>query len=305
MAERAPFEGELRDEKEEKARLEQNALRTNNHILTQDFSDEYGNKYWAKFKTEHFDSGVSRFAFKGTLRGSGPKKDQQCVVKVFKDEFAKDIDLWVPDLYTSIRAKELCKEFNDEHVPTLRLAEAPVKMEFVLPMLARVDETTMNNSATTLRKNKKIAKQEFVAIEQFIEGEYVKFNSNAGYEQQELSELMPAFTHWTWERTARKMMVCDLQGVKRKEGNVTHYILTDPAIHSVDETFGLTDCGATGMYKVLTAHRCNDICKQLQLEDTSVLRLMLLVELLKNTGTTYNFQLTENEKKMNELEKRE
>ena len=31
---------------------------------------------------------------------------------------------------------------------------------------------------------------------------------------------------------------------------------------------------------------------------------MLLVELLKNTGTTYNFQLTENEKKMNELEKR-
>ena len=59
-------------------------------------------------------------------------------------------------------------------------------------------------------------------------------------------------------------------GVKKKEGNVTRYILTDPAIHSVDETFGLTDCGATGMYKVLTGHNCNQICKQLQLEDTSV-----------------------------------
>ena len=199
-------------EKRQKQHLEESLKQTNQHILTNNFVDQYGNKYWAKFGTEHFDSGVSRFAFKGILRGSGPKKDRKCVVKVFKDEYAQNIDLLVPDLYSSIRAVELAKEFNDTILPKLDIKEAPVKMKFIVPMMATVDESTMTKSDTHRRKNNKIAKQEYVAIEEFIEGDYVKFNSNGGYENQELSELMPAFTHWTWEREHRKMMVCDLQG---------------------------------------------------------------------------------------------
>jgi len=70
----------------------------------------------------------------------------------------------------------------------------------------------MTKTDTHLRKNRKIAKQEYVAIEEFIDGKYVKFNSNAGYENQDLSQVMAAFTHWTWERTDRKLMICDLQG---------------------------------------------------------------------------------------------
>ena len=58
-------------------------------------------------------------------------------------------------------------------------------------------------------------------------------------------------------------------GVKKVVKGVTHYILTDPAVHSVEESFGATDCGVAGMYKVIAGHRCNDICKQLGL-DTSV-----------------------------------
>jgi len=111
----------------------------NKHILTSDFSDEHGDKYWAKFSTEHFDSGVSRFAFKGTMRGSGPKKDKKCVVKVFKDEYAQNIDLWVPDLYTSIRAKELANEFTRDVLPKLKLDERVKNIDFVLPMLAKVN----------------------------------------------------------------------------------------------------------------------------------------------------------------------
>ena len=202
-----------RNEKVEKKQLEESLKQTNLHILTDNFSDEVGDKYWAKFGTEHFDSGVSRLAFKGILRGSGPKKDKRCVVKVFKDEYAENIDLLVPDLYSSIWAKDLATEFNDIHLPQLNLKEGPVQMKFIIPMMAKVDETTMTKTDTNHRKNNKIAKQEYVAIEEFIEGDYVKFNSNAGYENQELSELMPAFTHWTWEKKDRKMMVCDLQGM--------------------------------------------------------------------------------------------
>ena len=203
-----------RDEVQE--HLEASLKQTNEHILTQDFTDENDDKYWVKFGTQPFDHGVSRFAFKGTWRGSGPKKDKKCVVKVFKDEYAKNIDSLIPDLYTSIHARELASEFNEKLLPTLRLAEAPVTVEVILPKMARVDESTMTKSDTHRRKNLQISHQEYVAIEDYIEGKYVKFNSNGGYENQELSELMPAFTHWTWEKNNRKMMVCDLQGLLEK-----------------------------------------------------------------------------------------
>ena len=212
------------NDRRQKKHLEESLKQTNQYILTNNFVDQFGNKYWAKFGTQHFDSGVSRFAFKGTLRGSGPKKDKECVVKVFKDEYAQNIDLLVPDLYSSIRAEELAKEFNDTKLPQLILDEAPVQMKFIVPMMATVDETTMTKTDTLRRKNDKIAKQEHVAIEEFIEGNYVKFNSNGGYENQELSQLMPAFTHWTWEREKRKMMVCDLQGEFSWSHNLYHLV---------------------------------------------------------------------------------
>lgn len=281
-------------------------LNPDSHILTENFVDEERNKYWAKFSTKHFDSGVSRFAFKGTLRGSGPKQDTRCVVKVFRDEYAKNIDLWVPDLYTSIRAKELADEFTNDVLPMLKLKEDPVKLNFILPMLAKIDETTMTSDATNLRKNLQIANQEYVAIEEFIDGKYIKFNSNGGFEDHNLSEIMPAFTHWTWERTDRKMMVCDLQGVKEKVDGTTIYTLTDPAVHSVEESFGSTDCGTAGMYKVLGNHRCNDICRQLNLENPikDLIHFLTIRELLLKTNTTYKFELTDAEKQMNEMEKR-
>jgi len=49
--------------------------------------------------------------------------------------------------------------------------------------------------------------QEYVAIEPYISGNYEKFNSNGGYEDQNLSTLLPAFTHWTWEISGHKYMV--------------------------------------------------------------------------------------------------
>ena len=45
-----------------------------------------------------------------------------------------------------------------------------------------------------------------MAIEPYLSGSYQKFNSNGGYEN-DLSKLLPAFCHWTWEISGHKFMV--------------------------------------------------------------------------------------------------
>ena len=46
-----------------------------------------------------------------------------------------------------------------------------------------------------------------MAIEPYISGQYVKFNSNGGKEYQNLSALLPAFSHWTWEISGHRYMI--------------------------------------------------------------------------------------------------
>lgn len=54
-------------------------------------------------------------------------------------------------------------------------------------------------------------------------------------------------------------------GVKKIDAQGEHYVLTDPAVHSVDELFGLTDLGVAGVYRMLFNHTCTDLCKNLGL----------------------------------------
>ena len=57
-------------------------------------------------------------------------------------------------------------------------------------------------------------------------------------------------------------MVVDLQG--GKEGAA--FQLTDPVIHSVSGDFGATNRRTKGMYKFHKTHKCNIICRDLNLE---------------------------------------
>jgi elongation factor 2 kinase len=67
-------------------------------------------------------------------------------------------------------------------------------------------------------------------VENFIEGHYVKYNSNSGFvlaenEAQAIRRQTPqAFSHFTFERSGHEIMVVDIQGV----GD----LYTDPQIHT-------------------------------------------------------------------------
>ncbi|GBG28347.1 Alpha-protein kinase 1 [Hondaea fermentalgiana] len=96
------------------------------------------------------------------------------------------------------------------------------------------------------------------AVERFVAGDYRKFNNNYGYVSEDERNTPQAFSHFTYEASARTMLVVDIQGV----GD----LYTDPQIHTLNgRDFGKGNLGIRGFDKFLSTHRCNQICRYLKL----------------------------------------
>jgi Alpha-kinase family/von Willebrand factor type A domain len=80
------------------------------------------------------------------------------------------------------------------------------------------------------------------------------------------SEVAQAFSHFTYWATARKRLVCDLQGVLDEKAGVLR--LTDPVIHYYHPSrsdrkrvHGGTDRGRKGIAMFFGTHRCGPLCR--------------------------------------------
>lgn len=80
-------------------------------------------------------------------------------------------------------------------------------------------------------------------------------------------DVAQAFSHFSYVHSGKKMLICDLQGVYDRSGQVFNF--TDPVIHYHDAkkeskrnrgVYGRTDMGQKGIQNFFRTHECNCLC---------------------------------------------
>lgn len=180
-----------------------------------------GNVGALEWVIQPFAEGGCRKCFKGTVT-SGKYRGKSIVAKVFKDRNHRQyFDLHHDDRVISEKTRSYADKFNAEVKPSKKIL-------VLIPLIRKVTIVHMNGSLVV---------DNFVFIEPYIPGKFVKFNDNCGGISP-VGTLMPVFSHWTYHISSGQELVCDLQGFRYENA----YIITDPAIHSAGaKQLNLTD----------------------------------------------------------------
>jgi elongation factor 2 kinase len=196
---------------------------------------------------EKFSEGAFREAWKAYMYLTPEGKDSD-VKTEFVVKFAIDTStprsVYMNDVFSEKVARNYADKWNAQNPPY------PVHFvnSFVLELVDR-------------------PRRPFCGAEAFIEGEFKKHNNNLGAVCSQLNatpqdmveaDLAQAFSHFSYERSDRSKMVCDIQGCPG--------MYTDPQIHSLSgKGFGAGNLGRTGIKAFLLRHKCNQICRQMKL----------------------------------------
>ncbi|ELP95213.1 elongation factor 2 kinase, putative [Entamoeba invadens IP1] len=231
-------------------------------------------EYWArptKFLVEPvtikkrvfpFARGAERNAYLGKEVSGAEEKI--VVLKDFIKQRGKDVYQFLDILELNSAVEQLAFEFNQVCDTFKRINFVPVSIFVVC------DTTLWNVKTLTYDQLKRIAlDNKMYFIEPMLKGTFVKFNDNNSMVNTELySATIQAFSHWSYFRTAKRLIVCDLQGIIRPDKN--DYLLTDPAIHHESVTkyyFSLTNLSQRGMSQFFSTHQCNAVCHSLGIVD--------------------------------------
>ena len=113
----------------------------------------------------------------------------------------------------------------------------------------------------------KVDGSECVSIEEYIDGDFIKYINNNGdlcEEKNVMVEKAECYAHFTYEKSEGKLIVLDLQG--------SYYTLYDPEVSSSEllgddgnMQFCNGNLAAQAMENFFSNHKCNFYCKLLKL----------------------------------------
>ena len=200
-------------------------------------------KATVKRGTQPFAMGTCRYVYHGYI------VDTHTHVVLKENKSDTYFKRYLENYHAHLTALVYAKQFNRDKPST---AES---LKFVSPSLLEIKEDS---------------KWRHFCVEPYIEGAYQKFNSNAGYvaESSQINDVLQAFSHYTWQKSGKRLIVCDLQGVVTESG----ILLTDPSIHSCNEEllrYGATNLGSKGIETFFATHTCNTVCKEMKLQPYS------------------------------------
>lgn len=188
-----------------------------------------------KIDPEFFAKGSLRLAYHCLELDLDDDSGKLCVAKVAIDP-DEEREAYFRDVWVQMYAYQFAEKYNSYNPPK--------KIEFVKPwVLELVDRVG----------------SPLCGVERYIPGEYRKHNNNYGYVSEDERNTPQVFSHFTYEASQHKILICDIQGVNDR--------YTDPQVHSVDDpiSFGKGNMGLNGLNKFLDTHRCNAICRYLKL----------------------------------------
>ena len=215
--------------------------------------DHHGNTYRASFELYPFYEGTEYAVYKGMLNGNGPKRGFFCAAKASLGRKSCEED-WMHVLEISKTADVIASSFNNYFRQKV--------IHFTAPLIAQMDCVSDFSVIIKCIKphTKKLAKGEYVILEDFIPGEFQNFSpgsiaANVKYE-------LEAFSHFSWHDT-RDFLICGLHGAKTEYS----FHLTTPVIHSLSHRFGPNDHHWDGIVEFFSSHTCNNICNGLNIPD--------------------------------------
>uniref|UniRef100_A0A7S3V8N3 Alpha-type protein kinase domain-containing protein n=1 Tax=Chaetoceros debilis TaxID=122233 RepID=A0A7S3V8N3_9STRA len=141
----------------------------------------------------------------------------------------------------------------------------------VEPRLDGKFEKWNNNNGWQMKTSQKDRREIATLPEQENEDEDDDVIDLTGFDKDSIfvsnNEVAQAFSHFSYIHSGRKRLICDLQGVMKKQSKL--FCFTDPAIHyhnareeegSNLTKYGRTDRGQKGIQNFFDSHTCNGLC---------------------------------------------
>ena len=194
---------------------------------------------------------------------------ERCVAKAYTRETREWLwsnqgvgdGVYFRDVHAHHVAGKYAEEFNDK-APGASVAVVPAVVVEVLEVT-----NSDQDAEFTLGSDRK-----YLHVEPYIENsqeEFSKFNSNTFdctllLSDRHADPIAEAYSHFSWAASEGKLVVSDVQGVRRG----STLMVTDPQIHTVDrsDAFG---CGngqsEENVRAFFASHECRGICSKLGL----------------------------------------